>query len=124
MSVSPSRPFAVKTSGGEVRLTYRWQGFGRAPHGALLCEAFVAHATREREAVLFAAALLDARATEDLEAALHTASPHLSRTARLLVRGILPELRDRFPAAAALLATLGRRAGERIPLTPRAVEDP
>lgn len=68
-------------------------------------------AVQDLPEVVFTARLLTARTADDLGGLLLQERRPLGRRARLLVREHLPELRDRFSAAGALLDDLERRAG-------------
>jgi hypothetical protein len=98
---------------GGVCIRYDFRGFAGSPSAEVRRRAafFVRETARQLPGVLFAAQLLAARSSDSLAALLSRESVVLLSPSRLLIREIVPELADRFPAAAGLLTDLLRKAG-------------
>ncbi len=104
------RGLAVEVRQSGTAITYHYHGFSRANRARLLA-TFLNEAREQLPGVLFAARLLTARTSADIATILTEHPPRLGRPSRLLVRQLVPELRDRFPAASGLLTDLVKRAG-------------
>ncbi len=102
---------AIEPEGACARLQYRLTGFVKGPAQAAAA-TWAAHAAREAPGIALAARLHCARSQEDIARALGAARPVLGRPSRLVLRQLLPELRDRFPGARAELDDFGRAIGE------------
>lgn len=96
---------------GGARIEYLVRGFGRGGARAA-AGAWIAGSRAEAAGIALAARLQCARTPEDVAAALAPPLPALGRPSRLVLRQILPELRDRLPAARAALDDFGRAIGE------------
>ncbi len=100
----------VEQHGDNVRLIYNWWGLGDSEQFRTALD-FAKRVKEVIEGVRFAAALSTARTTTDIARVLSKRPPVLLRPVRVLLRRIIPELTDRFPAARPLLAELLRRTG-------------
>lgn len=99
------------SSGTAIAYDYAGLSLGGSTGRAELVACFLGRAQEDLPGVLLAARLLAARTQDDIASILAADLPPLGRPSRLILREIIPELRDRFPAASGLLADLLRRAG-------------
>lgn len=106
-----SRGILAAGTGDDTRIDYRIGGVGRGDARAAAA-AWAARSRAEAAGIALAARLHSARAREDIAAALAPPVPPLGRPSRLVLRQVLPELRDRIPGARAALDDFGRAIGE------------
>ncbi len=100
----------ISREGETASVAYQFSGIGRGP-AYTAASTWAARTPREAAGIALAARLQCARSYEDIARVLGGALPVLGRPSLLLLRQMLPEWRDRFPAARAMLDDFGRKIG-------------
>ena len=93
----------------EIVILYSYRGIGGGEKRRAALE-FVTRTGRNLPGLLFAASLEAAASSRELLRLLKKPPP-LGRPVRLLLREIVPELKDRFPTASGSLTDLSRKIG-------------